>query len=64
MRVEFEIDDKLMREALQVTGLKTERKVVEEGLRTLLKIKAQAELRDLRGKADWRGDLDSMRTTV
>lgn len=62
MRIDFEIDDKLMRDALQATGLETEREVVEEGLRTLLRIKEQAELRELRGTVHWQGDLDSMRT--
>jgi Arc/MetJ family transcription regulator len=64
MRIDFEIDDKLMRDALQATGLETEQEVVEHALRTLLRIKKQAELRDLRGKVEWRGDLDQMRTTV
>jgi Arc/MetJ family transcription regulator len=64
MRIYVEIDDRLMRDALQATGMETEREVVEEALRTLLRIKKQAELRKLRGNVDWRGDLDEMRTTV
>jgi hypothetical protein len=35
---------------------------VEEGLRTLLRLKKQAEIRRLRGKLDWQGDLDAMRS--
>lgn len=42
MRTNIVIDDKLMRDALQATGLKTKREVVEEGLRTLLRINKQA----------------------
>ena len=61
MRTNIVIDDKLMRDALQATGFKTKREVVEEGLRTLLRLNKQAQIRQLRGKVDWRGDLDSMR---
>ena len=36
MRTSIVIDDKLLRDALRATGLKTKREVVELGLRTLL----------------------------
>lgn len=60
MRTNIVIDDKLMRDTLRATGLKTKREAVEAGLRTLLRLKRQAEIRR-RGKLDWKGDLDSMR---
>ena len=62
MRTNIVIDDKLMREALRATGLKTKRETVEQGLRTLLRLSKQAEIRRLRGKLPWQGDLDEMRT--
>ena len=62
MRTNIIIDDKLMREALRATGLKTKRETVERGLRLLVRLKQQAEIRRLRGKLDWQGDLDAMRT--
>jgi Arc/MetJ family transcription regulator len=61
MRTNIEIDDKLMADALAATGLKTKREAVELGLRTVLKLKQQEELRQFRGKLDWQGDLDQMR---
>ena len=61
MRTNIVIDDKLMRDALRVTGLRTKREVVEEGLRTLLRLNRQAEIRKFRGKLDWHGDLEAMR---
>jgi Arc/MetJ family transcription regulator len=61
MRTNIVIDDKLISDALQATGLKTKREVVEEGLRMLLRINKQAQLRQLRGKVKWRGNLDAMR---
>jgi len=62
MRTNIVIDDQLMRETLQATGLKTKREAVEEGLRTLLRLKRQEQIRRLRGKINWQGDLDAMRS--
>ena len=62
MRTNIVIDDKLMEEALRATGLKTKREAVELGLRTLLRLRKQAEIRKYRGKLEWQGDLDAMRT--
>jgi Arc/MetJ family transcription regulator len=46
---------------LEVTGIKTKREAVEEGLKLLLKKSAQREILKLRGKIKWEGDLDEMR---
>lgn len=62
MRTNIVIDDKLMQDTLRVTGLKTKRDAVELGLKTLLRLQKQAEIRQLRGKLHWQGDLDAMRT--
>jgi Arc/MetJ family transcription regulator len=50
-----------MREALRLTGAKTKKEAVELGLRTLLRLRQQEQLRQLRGKLQWDGDLDAMR---
>ena len=55
------IDDKLMRDTLRATGLSTKREAVEVGLRTLLRLAQQSQLRQLRGKIAWQGDLETMR---
>jgi Arc/MetJ family transcription regulator len=62
MRTNIVIDDKLMRDTLKATGLKTKREAVEQGLRTLLRLRQQAQIRRFRGKLNWHGDLDGMRT--
>jgi Arc/MetJ family transcription regulator len=62
VRTNIVIDDKLMRDTLRATGLKTKREAVELGLRTLLRLNRQAEIRRLRGKLEWQGDLDAMRS--
>ena len=61
MRTNIVIDDKLMADTLRATGLRTKREVVELGLKTLLQLRQQAELKKLRGKVDWQGDLEAMR---
>jgi Arc/MetJ family transcription regulator len=61
MRTNIVIDDKLMQETLRATGLKTKREAVEQGLRTLLRLRRQEEIRRYRGKLPWQGDLDAMR---
>jgi Arc/MetJ family transcription regulator len=62
MRTNIVIDDKLMRDALRATGLKTKREAVELGLRTLVRLNKQAHIRQFRGKLHWEGNLERMRT--
>ena len=61
MRTNIVIDDRLMRDVLQATGLATKREAVELGLRTVLRLCRQAEIRRYRGKLGWEGDLEAMR---
>ena len=61
MRTNIVIDDKLMNDVLRATGLKTKREAVELGLRTLLRLRQQAEIRKFHGKLPWEGDLNAMR---
>jgi hypothetical protein len=53
MRTNIVIDDKLMKETLRLTGF---------GLRTIVRLRKQEEIRKFRGKLKWQGDLDAMRT--
>ena len=62
VRTNIVIDDNLMREAMRATGLKTKREAVELGLQTLLRLSKQTEIKRLRGKLQWEGDLNAMRT--
>lgn len=62
MRTNIVIDDKLMAAALKATGLPTKREAVEEGLKALIRLNKQADIRSLRGKLKWEGDLEDMRT--
>jgi Arc/MetJ family transcription regulator len=57
MRTNIEIDDALLAEAIAATGLRTKRKVVEAGLRLLVRQKRQANAQALFGSIRWKGDL-------
>ena len=63
MRTNIVIDNNLMREALAVSGCKTKKETVEQGLKLLIAFGNQAKIRTLRGKMNWEGDLDAMRTS-
>ena len=61
MRTNIVIDDDLMGDVLKATGLKTKREAVELGLKTLLRIHRQEQIKSFRGKLKWEGDLEAMR---
>ena len=61
MRTNIVIYDGLLERAMRATGAKTKREVVELGLAALVRLKEQEEIRGLRGKLRWTGDLDEMR---
>jgi Arc/MetJ family transcription regulator len=61
MRTNIEIDDDLLAEAMEATGLKTKRGVVEEALRRLaLSSRRKRAIEELAG-AGWVGDLEETR---
>ena len=61
MRINVNIDEDLLREAMRCSGARTKKEAVEEGLRALVGIHAQKGMRRLRGKVKWDGDLDVSR---
>lgn len=61
MRTNIVLDDELVERARRLTGLQTKREVVHEALRTLIRLHEQAEVRALRGKLKWEGDLHEQR---
>ena len=61
MRTNIVIDDGLLDRAMRATGAKTKREAVELGLAALVRLKEQEEIRGLRGKLRWTGDLEEMR---
>ena len=61
MRTNIVIDDGLLDSAMRATGAKTKREAVELGLAALVRLKEQEEIRGLRDKLRWTGDLEEMR---
>jgi Arc/MetJ family transcription regulator len=61
MRTNIVLDDNLIERAQKLTGIKTKREVVQEALRMLILLREQADIRQLRGRLAWEGNLDEMR---
>ena len=61
MRTNVVINDALMESALKVSGLRTKKDAIEEGLKLLVQMQCQKEIRNFRGKLKWPGNLDEMR---
>lgn len=64
MRTNIVIDDQLMDQVLKLTGIKTKREAVELGLKTLIRLCKQEQIKALRGKLQWEGDLEAMRSNT
>ena len=60
-RTNIVIDEKLIKEGMKTTGIKTRRALVDYALRDLLRRESQKRILELKGKVHWEGDLLSMR---
>lgn len=61
MRTNVVIDDKLMKEALNLSGFQTKKDAIEAGLKLLVQLSRQKSIRQFRGKLKWDGNLEEMR---
>jgi Arc/MetJ family transcription regulator len=61
MRTSIVLDDKLIKRAQKLTGIESKSEVVHEALRLLVLMKEQTEIRALRGKVPWDGNLSEQR---
>jgi len=61
MRTNIVIEEKLIEQARRLTSLPTKKAVVDEALRTLIRLKKQEKVLALRGRIRWQGDLDELR---
>jgi len=61
MRTNVVIDDDLMASAIKASGLRTKKDAIEEGLKLLVQMKSQKEIKRFRGNLKWSGNLDEMR---
>jgi Arc/MetJ family transcription regulator len=61
MRTNIDIDDQVLREAQQLTGVRTKRETVDLALRELVARHRRLGILDLRGRVHWEGDLQQSR---
>ena len=62
MRTNVVLDDDLVRSALSLSGFKTKKRAIEEGLKLLIQVNRQRKIKGFRGKLKWKGNLNRMRT--
>jgi Arc/MetJ family transcription regulator len=60
-RTNIVLDEKLLREGLSRTGLKTQRALVDHALKELIRRERQMGLLALKGTVHWEGGLSAMR---
>ena len=58
VRTNINLDEKLVREAARLTGIKTKRALVDEALRALIRLHERTSLLELQGKIRFRDDYD------
>lgn len=61
MRTNIDIDDRLIREAMAATDLKSKKDVVNFALSELLRLRKRKSILRYHGKTRWKGNLDDMR---
>jgi Arc/MetJ family transcription regulator len=62
METAVTIDTDLLNKAMQATGEQTQRQLVENALRLFTLQNKQGKVRKYRGKLQWEGNLDELRT--
>lgn len=62
MRTNIELDDQLVKQALQISKLRTKKDVVHEALKQYVASLKRKKLLSLRGEGTWEGDLEQMRS--
>ena len=60
-RTNIVLDDELVKDCMNATGIKTKKSLVDYALKELLRKNKQKRLLDLQGKINWKGDLKEMR---
>ena len=61
MRTNIVINDRLIKEGLDITGLKTKKDLINFALEELIRRKEMYEILSLKGKIKWEGNLEKMR---
>jgi Arc/MetJ family transcription regulator len=63
MRTNIELDEKLVNEAMRISGITTKKALVNRALQQFIDSMDLKELLDYQGSGIWEGNLEEMRTT-
>ena len=61
IRYNVVLDDKLVKDCIKATGIKTKKALIDHALCELLRHEKQIKILELKGKIDWNGNLDEWR---
>lgn len=62
MRTNIELDDTLLKQALDLSNIKTKKAVVQEALKNYVAWMKKKQLLGLKGRVKWQGSLKEMRS--
>ena len=62
-RTNIELNDKILKDALRLTRIKTKKDVVNYALEELVKKLRRKKILELEGKVKWEGNLNEMRAS-
>ncbi len=60
-RTNIVLDEKLVGKGMRLTGIGTQKALIDYALRELVRRKEQKNILKLKGKIQWEGDLDELR---
>jgi Arc/MetJ family transcription regulator len=60
-RTNVVLDDELIKKCIEVTGIKTRRRLLDYALQELLRHENQKKILELKGKIHWEGNLNEWR---
>lgn len=63
MRTNIVLDDKLVEKGMAITGIKTKKELVNYALKSLIDRKKMYEILSLKGKLNWEGSIEEMRSS-
>ena len=62
MRTNIEIEGDVLNEYIRLSGTRTKKEAVHKALLEAIKAEKKRQLAGMKGKVDWEGDLNQMRT--
>lgn len=60
-RTNIVLDEELVGKGMRLTGITTQKALIDHALRELVRRKEQKKILRLKGKVHWEGDLEAMR---